>query len=69
VDGITLCEKLRTFKPGIPLILSSGYPTKEFKSRINKLGPQAFLSKPYFTPDILKTVRNTLDGAATLHLI
>ena len=57
VDGIALCEKLRALKPGIPLILASGYPTKEFKDRINELGPQAFLSKPYSTQDILLTVR------------
>jgi CheY-like chemotaxis protein len=68
VDGIALCEKLRTLKPGLLLILASGYPTKEFKERINALGPQAFLSKPYNTPDILQTVRKTLDGFKVFHL-
>jgi CheY-like chemotaxis protein len=68
VDGIALCEKLRALNPGIPLILASGYPTKEFKTRINELGPQAFLSKPYTTQDILQTVRKTLDGSRVLHL-
>ena len=51
-----------------PLILASGYPTKEFKARINELGPQAFLSKPYNTPDILQTVRKALDGSKAMHL-
>jgi signal transduction histidine kinase len=68
VDGITLCEKLRTLKPGLPVILASGYPTKEFKERINVLGPEAFLSKPFTTPDILQTVRKVLDGSKVLHL-
>jgi len=68
VDGIALCEKLRTLKPGLPVILGSGYPTKEFKERINELGPEAFLSKPYNTPDILQTVRKTLDGSKVPHL-
>lgn len=68
VDGITLCKKLRALKPDLPLILSSGYPTKEFKERLNKLAPQAFLSKPYNTQDILQTVRKTLDGGKVLHL-
>jgi two-component system, cell cycle sensor histidine kinase and response regulator CckA len=68
VDGIELCEKLRTLKPNIPLILASGYPTKEFKTRINHLRPQAFLSKPYNTKDILQMVRKVLDGANVLHL-
>jgi two-component system, cell cycle sensor histidine kinase and response regulator CckA len=68
VDGIALCEKLRTLKPGLPLILASGYPTKEFKARINELGPEAFLPKPYNADDILQTVRKTLDGSKVLHL-
>jgi signal transduction histidine kinase len=67
-DGITLCEKLRKLKPGLPVVLASGYPTKEFKERINALGPEAFLSKPYNTNDILETVRNVLDGSKVLHL-
>jgi signal transduction histidine kinase len=68
VDGITLCEKLRTLKPNLPLILASGYPMKEFRERLNELGPQAFLSKPYNTLDILQAVRKALDGSRVLHL-
>jgi two-component system cell cycle sensor histidine kinase/response regulator CckA len=63
VDGIDLCTQLREMKPGVPIILGSGYPTKDYKDRINALGPQAFLSKPYLIRDILQTVRNVLDGA------
>ena len=68
VDGITLCEKLRRLKPSLSFILASGYPMKEFKERLNQLGPQAFLSKPYNSLDILQTVRNTLNGSKVLHL-
>jgi two-component system cell cycle sensor histidine kinase/response regulator CckA len=69
VDGISLCESFRKMRPGLPIVLASGYPTKEFKSRIYKLGPDAFLSKPYNTHDILQTVRKVLDGATILHLV
>lgn len=68
VDGISLCEELRMMKPGLPVILASGYPTKDFKDRLNQLGPQAFLSKPYNTNDILRTVRLALNGSKVLHL-
>ncbi len=67
-DGITLCEKLKLLKPGIPIMLGSGYPTKEFKSRIYKLAPEAFLPKPYHLPEMLQTIRKILDGAQVLHL-
>jgi two-component system cell cycle sensor histidine kinase/response regulator CckA len=68
IDGITLCEKLRILKPNIPLIVASGYPTKEFRERLNQLKPQAFLSKPYNTHDILQTIRKALNGSMVLHL-
>jgi two-component system cell cycle sensor histidine kinase/response regulator CckA len=68
VDGITLSEKLRTLKPNLPIIVASGYPTKEYKERLNELKPQAFLSKPYNTNDILQTIRKALNGSMVLHL-
>jgi signal transduction histidine kinase len=68
-DGITLCEKLRKERADLPIVLASGYPTKEYKERINELRPEAFLSKPYFTEEILLTVRNVLDGGIKVHLV
>jgi len=68
VDGISLCEKLKLLKPKLPLVLASGYPTKEFKERLDHLAPQAFLSKPYNSLDILQSVRKALDGSKVLHL-
>ena len=68
VDGITLCSELKTLKPGLPIVLASGYSPKEYKARINELGPEAFLAKPFQTPDILQTVRKVLDGSRVLHL-
>ncbi len=68
VDGITLGQKLRELNPNLPIVLASGYPSKDFRERINELGAQAFLSKPYNTQDILQTVRRALAGAPALHL-
>jgi two-component system, cell cycle sensor histidine kinase and response regulator CckA len=67
-DGILLCEKIKKMKPGVAIILASGYPTKEFKPRIYKLSPDAFLSKPYTPHDILQTVHKVLSGSRVLHL-
>ena len=68
VDGIALSQKLRELKPGLPIVLASGYPTQEFRERINQLGAQAYLPKPYSTEDILATVRQVLSGVPVLHL-
>jgi CheY-like chemotaxis protein len=68
VDGITLAQRLRELKPDLSIVLASGYPTKDYKDRINQLGPQAFLSKPYNTQEILQTVRSALTGLPMLRL-
>ena len=68
VDGIALGQKLRELKPGLSIILASGYPTKDFKERINQLVPQAFLAKPYNTQEILQTVRCALKDAPMVQL-
>ena len=63
VDGISLGMKLKMLRPDLPVILASGYSSKEFKERLDELAPKAFLSKPYNTKDILQSVRMVLDGA------
>ena len=68
VDGIALGKKLRELKPDLPIILASGYPTKDFRERLSALGPQAFLSKPYNTQEILQTVRRALNRSRMVHL-
>jgi two-component system, cell cycle sensor histidine kinase and response regulator CckA len=69
VDGIAMCQRLKTLNPDLLIILASGYPTKHFKARINELGAQAFLSKPYNPRDVLEIVRQTLDGSKVLRLV
>jgi CheY-like chemotaxis protein len=68
VDGITLAQRLRQQKPELAIVLASGYPTKDYKERIDHLGPQAFLSKPYNTQEILEAVRSALAGSPNVRL-
>lgn len=51
-DGMYLMRKVKERKPGIPIIVMSGYPTQETISRAEDLGAAIFLPKP-FTPDEL----------------
>ena len=66
VDGITLCSELKALKPGLPIVLASGYSPKEFKERMNELGNDDFLAKPYQAHDILQSVRKVLDSSSVL---
>ena len=69
VDGIDLCAQLKMLKPELRVILSSGYSPKEFKARMDKIGADAFLSKPYHTRDILMGVRKVLDADKSPHAL
>ena len=62
VDGITLCWKLKELEPSLKVILCSGYASKDFQERMDDLGAEYFLSKPYTTQNILQSVRRVLDG-------
>ncbi|MCE0483213.1 MAG: response regulator [Methylacidiphilales bacterium] len=65
-DGITLCTRLKALKPGLPVILASGYSPQEFKTQMDQLGNRAFLSKPYHAHEILQSVRRVLDASDVL---
>jgi DNA-binding NtrC family response regulator len=51
-DGMYLMRKVREKRPGIPIIVMSGYATSETIKEAEGLGAAVFLPKP-FTPDEL----------------
>jgi DNA-binding response OmpR family regulator len=51
-DGMYLMRKVREKRPGIPIIVMSGYATSETIKEAQGLGAAIFLPKP-FTPDEL----------------
>jgi signal transduction histidine kinase len=63
INGRELAEKLSTLKPGLKVILSSGFIANpedhEFASRMGG----SFLQKPYRRSQLLRTVRDCLDSA------
>lgn len=61
MGGLVLAERLRQLRPGIKVIVTSGYAGRgqEF---IESLGSQAaFLQKPYTPESLMKKVRDVLD--------
>jgi DNA-binding NtrC family response regulator len=51
-DGMYLMRKVREKRPGIPIVVMSGYATSETIKEAEGLGAAVFLPKP-FTPDEL----------------
>lgn len=62
-NGIELADLLLTLKPGLPVLLSSGYADE--RARWNKIEDRGyhFLQKPYPVAILLHTVRHILDHA------
>jgi signal transduction histidine kinase len=60
IDGLAVCEKLKARKPDLKIIVSSGYSPKDFKERIEALGVDAFLPKPYGPEKLTQCIRETL---------
>ena len=62
IGGTVLAERLRQLRPGIKVIVTSGYAGRgqEF---IESLGSQAaFLQKPYTPETLTRKVRDMLDS-------
>lgn len=61
-DGIELAEKLSSKKPGLKVLLTSGYMDMELHwSGINKKG-YSFLQKPYEPDALLRNIREVLSA-------
>jgi DNA-binding NtrC family response regulator len=58
-DGMYLMRQVKEMKPDIPIIVMSGYPTRETISKAEGLGAATFLPKP-FTPDELADTLRTV---------
>ncbi|HEY3493157.1 MAG TPA: hypothetical protein VGK73_00670, partial [Polyangiaceae bacterium] len=54
-------ERLRVLRPGVPLLLSSGYPAGENITSLVRDEEVEFLRKPYNPDQMLRAVRAALD--------
>lgn len=59
-SGIELVEKLLMKKPGIKVILSSGYTDQKSQWPVIRSKGYRFLQKPYSLNDLLRTLKDTL---------
>ena len=62
MDGDQLVEKVKQIRPGIPVILCTGYSKKITEKKINGGNMDAVCLKPLSHKDLALTVRRVLDG-------
>jgi len=61
MDGMQLLNKLRKDKPELPVIIITGYPTKETKENSKNLGVSDYVLKPFKPEEIIDPVRSILN--------
>lgn len=64
MDGEQTFLALRKLKPGLPVLLMSGYSRAELVSRAVGQGSCGFLAKPFTSRELVDAVREVLDDAA-----
>lgn len=58
LDGVALAAEVRRLRPGIPVLLTTGWG-----DRANDHGGLALIGKPYRSAELTRTIRDILDTA------
>ena len=64
MTGTALAVKLMEIRPGIPIILCTGYSEQVTKNRAQEMGICEFMMKPLVVGDLARTIRKVLDEYA-----
>ena len=59
-DGMYLMREVKKSRPGVPIIVMSGYPTPETITEVLRLGATLFIPKPFRPDELMKSVRQVL---------
>ncbi|MFZ7128348.1 MAG: response regulator [Desulfobacterales bacterium] len=62
MSGADLARELMRVRPGIPIILSTGFSEELTSSELRDIGIRALLTKPLTLKDFAETVRRVIDG-------
>jgi DNA-binding response OmpR family regulator len=60
LGGIELIERVRSLKPSVKIIGSSGYGRENIREEVLNAGGDEFIPKPYVTGDLIRTVRRMM---------
>ncbi|MFH0996299.1 MAG: response regulator [Pseudomonadota bacterium] len=66
MTGEQLARELISIRPGIPIILCTGFSDENDEQRANAMGIKGFLMKPVATGDLATMVRKMLDEEASI---
>ena len=62
MTGLELIKQIYVIRPGMPVVLCTGFSELINEERAQALGIRKFLTKPVLRSDLAKAVRQVLDG-------
>ena len=65
MDGIQLLKKLRHIKSDMPVMIITGYPSKETKEESTNLGVLNYISKPFQPSEIVEPIKSFFEQKIT----
>lgn len=66
MTGLSLAQEIWKIRPGFPIVISSGFSEQITADKAPSHGFRAFLSKPYTTAELARTVQQSLASAPVL---
>ena len=63
LDGHAVFQAIRAKRPAQPVLIMSGYSTKQAASHFQNGGPVAFIQKPFTLPDLVAKLQPLLSGS------
>jgi two-component system nitrogen regulation response regulator NtrX len=66
MDGIEVLKTLKTYNPGVKVLIMSGHGTIDTAVKATKLGAQDFIEKPFSLDRITESVENALHAENTV---
>ncbi|MFT4577969.1 MAG: UDP-3-O-acyl N-acetylglucosamine deacetylase [Nitrospinales bacterium] len=69
MDGIEVLKTLKTYNPGVKVLIMSGHGTIDTAVKATKLGAQDFIEKPFSLDRITESVENALHSENSVPLV
>ncbi len=66
LTGLEVLAQLRAFGCGVPVVMMSGWPTPQLRTRAEELGACGFLTKPVSTDELLQAVERAVQAELPL---
>jgi two-component system, cell cycle sensor histidine kinase and response regulator CckA len=66
MDGVRLVRSLRRIDPKVRVVVSSGHIQREVAQELESLGVNVFIEKPYNADQLLRALRNVIEGVPAM---